>query len=208
MKRSLAHMSVVACLLLFLMISEAAAQGSLQLPVSGTAASGGSFSGTVALSRFETRGNQIVAIGFLSGTVSHKSRTLGTALVGEVLIPVTVRAGGVSTVKAPAPTQPQLRRVVFSTATTAPNTRLVQAEPCPVVDMVLGPFTVNVLGVDVAIQPIDVQLEGQRGTPLGDLVCQVNELIGNVAGLVGVVNGILNLLIGLLGGLGGAIPGA
>jgi hypothetical protein len=207
MRRVMVKTFVLVFLLLFQMITDAAAQGSLKLPITGAAVNGGSFSGTVALSKFETRGDQIVAIGFISGTLSNRTRTLGTALVGEVAIPVTVRARGVSTIKGPQLMQPQLRRVALSTAA-APELRLVQAASCPVVDIVLGPFTVNVLGVDVAIQPIDLQLEGQQGTPLGDLVCQANALIGNVAGLVGVVNSILGLLLGLLGGLGGVIPSA
>jgi hypothetical protein len=166
------------------------------------------------VSRFETRGNQIVAIGFVSGTITLHNRTLGTVLVGEIAIPVTIRAGGISTINGGAAQQPQLRRVVLRAGAGAdmPAMRLVQTTECPVVDIVLGPFNVNVEGVDVTIQPIDVQLVGQPGTALGDLVCQVNELIGNVAGLVGVLNAILNLLLGLLGGigggLGGVIPGA
>jgi hypothetical protein len=208
MKGFTARLAVVTLAFLFHAATDAAAQGSLKLPVSGTVAKAGSFSGTVAVSRFETRGNQIVAIGFVSGTISHRNKTLGTVLVGEMSIPVIVRAGGFSTITGPAPSHPQLRRVAFATAG-APSARLVQAEACAVVDIVLGPFTVNVEGVDVTIQPVDVQVVGQPGTALGDLVCQANELIGNVAGLVGVVNNILNLLILLLGGgLGGVIPGA
>ena len=209
MKGFSVKLAVVVAAFFFHSAADVAAQGSLKLPVTGTVSAGGSFSGTVAVSRFETRGNQIVAIAFVSGTITHRSRTLGTALVGEIAIPVVVRAGGLSTINGRAVQQPQLRRVAFRTGAGAPTTRLVQTAACSVVDIVLGPFTVNVEGVDLTIQPVDVQLVGQPGTPLGDLVCQVNELIGNVAGLVGVVNNILNLLILLNGGgLGGVSPGA
>jgi hypothetical protein len=198
----------LAMLVLFHTATDAIAQGSLKLSVTGTAANAGTFTGTVVVTRFETRGNQIVAIGFISGAVTQRNQTLGTALIGEVAVPVTVRAGGITPVSAPAAQMPQLRRVALSSRDSNPRMTLVQAEACPVVDIVLGPFAVNVLGVDVAIAPVDVQLVGQPGTPLGDLVCQVNALLGNVAGLVGVVNSILGLLTGLLGGLGGVIPGA
>src|SRR5688500_18570869 len=98
-----------------------AAQGSLMLPVAGTSAQGGRFTGTAAVSRFEARGNQIVAIAFVSGTLTHGNRTLGTALVGETVIPVTVRAGGVAAVSGRAAPTPRLRRVVFSTAARGPG---------------------------------------------------------------------------------------
>jgi hypothetical protein len=199
----------LAVLVLVQSVPDAAAQGSLKLPVTGTAAKTGSFSGTVAVTRFETRDNQLVAIGFIGGTVTHRNRTIGTALVGEVAIPVTVRAGGMAPVNGRPATEPQLRRVAFVNPTPPARVKRVQAAACPVVDVVLGPLTVNVEGVDVTIDPIVVQLAGEQGTPLGDLVCQVNALIGNVAGLVGVVNTILTLLTTLLGGgLAGAIPGA
>lgn len=199
----------IAFLLLFsLATSDTAAQttSSLKLAVTGTAPLAGTFDGTLAVNRFETRGNQIVAIAFVSGTLTQRNGTVGTALVGEIAVPLTVRAGGVTAVKSSSTSQPQLRRIAFARNAATPELALVQATACPVVDLVLGPFDVNVLGVDVAIQPVDIQLVGEEGTPLGSLVCQVNALIGNVAGLVGVVNGILNLLISLLGGLGGIVP--
>jgi hypothetical protein len=194
----------LAVLLIVHAASDAAAQGALKLPVSGTAAKNGSFTGTVAVTKFETRGNELVAIAFVSGTVTNRRGTVGTVLVGEVAIPVTVRAGHMRPASGRSGTEPGLRRIAFAPA---PKLEAVQ-DDCPVIDIVLGPFTFNVEGVDVTIDPVVVQLAGERGTPVGDLVCQVNELIGNVAGLVGVVNTILNLLILLLGGgLGGAIPG-
>ena len=201
----------IGILLLFPMATrDAAAQatGSLKLAVTGTAPQDGTFDGTLALTRFETRGNRIVAIAFISGTLSQRNRTVGTALIGEVVVPVTVGAGGIRAANGRAASPPQLRRIVFTRNGATARSELVQAAACPVVDIVLGPFNVNVEGVDVAVQPVDIQLEGQPGTPLGDLVCQVNELVGNVAALVGVVNGILNLLLGILGGLGGVVPGA
>jgi hypothetical protein len=63
---------------------------------------------------------------------------------------------------------------------------------------------VNLLGIDVSLSPVAFDLNGVVGTPLGDLVCEVSGLLGNVAGLVGLVNKSLGLLTGLLGGL---LPG-
>lgn len=196
----------LAALLLFQSIAHASAQGSVTLPVAGTAAAGASFTGTLAVTRFEARGGQIVAKGFLSGTLTRGNRVIGTALAGEVTVPVSVQAGGVSAINVRPTDRLELKRVAFSSANNArAELSPAQLAACPVVDVVLGPFGINVLGVDLTIQPVAIQLVGEPGTPLGDLVCQVNELIGNVAGLVGVLNTILNLLILLLGG-GFAFP--
>lgn len=198
---------VFAALLLFHTAAHAAAQGSLELPVTATSAKGATFKGSIAVTKFEARGTEIVAIGFISGTLTHRNRIVGTALVGEVAVPVTVKAGGFAVINGIAAERPQLRSVAFSPANTGRGgLTMMQAAACPVVDIVLGPFTVNVLGVDLTLQPVEIDLVGEPGTPLGDLVCQVNELIGNVAGLVGVLNTILNLLILLLGG-GLVLPG-
>ena len=80
----------------------------------------------------------------------------------------------------------------------------VQAETCAVLNIALGPLTVDLLGVLVAISPVSLDLAGVVGTPLGDLVCG---LLENVSGLVNTLNGILGLLTGLLGGLTGGLGG-
>ena len=200
MNRVVVRTCALAVLLLFHAVANVEAQGALKLPVTGSAAQGGTFTGTVAVTRFETRNNELVAIGFIAGTVTRGGRTIATALVGEVAIPVTVRAAGVTPANGRPSRQPQLRRVSMTTGTPRPEMKLVQAAPCSVVDVVLGPETFNIQGVVINVDPVAVQVFGEPGTPLGDLVCQLNEAIGNVAGLVGVLNTILNILILLLGG--------
>jgi hypothetical protein len=84
----------------------------------------------------------------------------------------------------------------------------VQApETCPVLNVALGPHTVDLLGAQVALSAITLDLTGVVGTALGDLVCEASELLGNVAGVVNLLNNILALLLGLLGGLTGGIGG-
>lgn len=46
-------------------------------------------------------------------------------------------------------------------------------------------------------QPIGIDLSGESGGVLGQLICLILETVGNVLGLVG----LLNQLLGLLGGL-------
>lgn len=184
-------------------------QPAVTLQTTGTFAQGGEFFGTLTLNRFEERSNQIVAIGLVQGVLRRGSRTVGTALAGEIEWPVVVSAGGVTLANGRAPGAFQLTPVRWS-ANAAPRSRIVpvQAAGCPVVQVALGPVTIDLLGVQVTLSSVALDLTGASGTPLGDLVCAVSDLLGNVAGLVNVLNDILGLLTGLLGGLTGGLGGA
>jgi hypothetical protein len=184
------------------------ASRSLTLPVAGTFQGGGEFKGTISISRFAQDGNRIVAVGIISGALSRGSRTLGTVVAGERAWPVTLRSDGhVVLTSGPASRNGQLVRAVWSPQRAAGRYLLVQAETCPVLNVALGPLNVDLMGFQVALGAVTLDLTGVMGTPLGDLVCQVEALIGNVAGLVGLLNSILGLLTGLLGGLTGGLGG-
>lgn len=187
--------------------AQVAASPSVTLPASGAFVRGGAFRGTATINRFEQRGDGIVAIGFLNGTLSREGRVVGTVLAGEVTWRVTVGTRGVAPIRGRAVESP--RPVRTALAAHAPDGRflLTQAASCPVVQISLGAQNIDVLGVQLALDPIALDLSGAAGTPLGDLVCEVSALIGNVAAVVGVVNNILALLTGLLGGLTGGIGG-
>jgi hypothetical protein len=186
---------------------QANAQAVLTLPVTGTFARGGEFSGTISINRFERSGNEIIALGFVSGVLSRGSGTLGAAVAGEVAWPVRVSSGGVSVAGGRAPAaSARLTRVAWSSAPRpAAGLLAVQAEACPVLNIALGPNTVDLLGVQVALSGVTVDLAGVVGTPLGDLVCAASDLLGNVAGLVNLLNSLLGVLTGLLGGLIGGL---
>src|SRR5687767_2974150 len=67
-----------------------ASSRAVTLPVAGTFEGGGAFTGTATVNRFEQHGNQIVAIGLVTGVLSRAGLTLGSAVVGEVTWPVAV----------------------------------------------------------------------------------------------------------------------
>jgi len=180
----------------------------LTLPTAGTFATGGSFTGTISINRFEQRGNNIVAIGLVAGVLSQGGHTLGTAVRGEVTWPVRVQVRGQLPISGPGRGLPRVVPIAWSPG--APSSfRLlqVQADSCPVLDIALGPINVNLLGFEVALSAVTLNLDGVMGTPLGDLVCAVSDLLGNVAGIVNLLNSILSLVTGLLGGLTGGLGG-
>ena len=157
----------------------------VQLPVSGTAKGGGDFAGTVSISRFEARGQSIVAIGLVSGVLTRGNKAVASAVVGEIEWNVTLSTNN------PAA---KLRDDVS-----------VQ-QSCSVAHSALGGQDINVRGASVMLSPITFDLAGEKGTPLGDLICAAEDLLGNVAAVVELLNRILGLLTGLLGGGGGAVP--
>jgi len=199
-------------LVLFGLVMPAAAQQTRQravtLRATGTFANSGSFAGTVTINRFEQRGNQIVAVGVLQGTLSRATRVLGTVLAGEVALPVKVSAGGVQLAMDRSRVSPRLTSARWS-ADSAPlfGVMRVQGQGCTPVQINIGATNIDVLGTQVALDPIGLTLTGAAGTPLGDLVCAAADLVGNVAGVVNLLNSLLGVLTGLLGGLTGGLTG-
>jgi hypothetical protein len=66
------------------------AQSAVTLQATGSFPNNGSFVGTMTINRFEERGNQIVAIGVVQGTLTRANRVIGTAVAGEVAWPMSV----------------------------------------------------------------------------------------------------------------------
>lgn len=187
---------------------QATPPAAVRLPVTGSFHGGGSFAGTVTINRFEqTSDNQIAAVGFVSGVLSRGSKALGTGIAGEVRWRVAVRSGGQLLNIHGTPRADGITRIAWSPQVQSGRYTLVQATSCTVLDIALGPANVNLLGVQVALDAVTLNLSAAQGTPLGDLVCAVSGLLGNVAGLVNTLNGVLGLLTGLLGGLTGGLGG-
>jgi len=184
------------------------APAAVTLPANGSFERGGQFTGTVTINRFEQRGNNIVAIGVVTGVLTRGGRTLGSAVAAQVTWPVAVKAGGQLLASSSVRQSGMPMPISFSPRNESSiRPLLVQAEACQVVDVALGPINLDVLGLQIALSPVTLNLSGVVGTPLGDLVCAVSDLLGNVAGLVNLLNSILGLLTGLLGGLTGGLGG-
>jgi hypothetical protein len=145
----------------------------LQLPVTSK---DGTFAGTLSIQRFEVRDNRAVAIGVVMGSIARTGSGLG-----EVVVPVNVGPAS-----APAPT------------TAAP---MAPQATCEVLRLDIGPVSLNVQGITVLTQPINIDLSGDSSAALGNLVCTALTTVNNVAGLVGLLNQILGLVTGLVGGL-------
>jgi hypothetical protein len=163
----------------FAPVTPVEAAATIVVPLTGTTNGGGRFTGSFSISGFEDRGGTIYAIGMVSGTVTGSPHVARSGISGPLALAVTPTSG------------PPLATRSAITA---------QATPCDVLHLQFGGTTLNLLGLDVALSPVTLDITGQAG-PLGELVCQAVATLGNVAALVGLLNQILSLLTGLLGGV-------
>ena len=161
-------------------------------PISGKAKNGKTFKGTYAIYRFVVKNGKVYSAGTLSGRLNgrHVKR-------GNVLMPASL------TDKDP----------------NAPATA-AQGQTCNVLHLVLGPITLNLLGLRVTLgggpqanQVIVLDITAQQGGGLlGDLLCGLTNALSGT-GLLGQLQtqlqqlvGTLNSILGLLGGLQATQP--
>jgi hypothetical protein len=181
----------------------AKAAGVLTLPIAGLVTGGGAFNGTVTINRFATQNGQLVAIGFVRGTITNAAGIVLGSGMRPVALPVSLGTGPSLTSSAISVETARMMPALFTGATGGRWTR-VQATTCGVLHIALGPIAMNLLGFNVNLSAVTLDLAGDSAGPLGALVCQAIALLGSVAKVVGLLNSILGLLTGLVGGLTGA----
>jgi hypothetical protein len=174
----------------------------------GTTPSTGTFTGTLSLQRFASRGDQVLAVGMITGTVVDASAApVGTFVIGPVEIPVQVRPGGAAPTGAAGP------RAEDEPPATSGGVAAFQPQPqqdCGVLNLALASTTFNALGLVLSISPITFDLTGETGGTqlLGTLVCTILGSLTNVVNLVGLLDELLGVLAILSGlGLVGGLPG-
>jgi hypothetical protein len=152
-------------------------------PVTGVAPDGTQLNGTFKLRRFVERRGVLYAVGRLNGV-------LGTSLVNQsVQLPVTGASNG-----APEPEG------------------FLQPDPtpgaCDILTLNLGPLDLDLLGLRVALDPVNLLIEAipGAGNLLGNLLCGVAGLLdgGLGSGLGGLLSDLLAAIANLLNGLLGA----
>ena len=161
----------------------------LVLPLSGVGSDGVTFKGTVAVQRFVHRGDNVFAIGAVSGSLSGPAGPIGTAVYLPVAFPVTVGNGQSARMEdgyiepASASAHDYGARVILAQTT------------CGVLHLDLGAVDLNLLGVAVTTTPVTIDINGDTAGPLGNLVCTVLSTVDNVVRLVNLLNSVLGLRV-------------
>jgi len=148
----------------------------LQVPVVGTTSSGGTFQGTAVITGFAVNGSSVVAVGTISGVVNG-SQSFVSTFTAPVALPSTTASAAAPTAQA--------------------------AQACQILNLVLGPLNLNVLGLVISIpNPIVLNITAVPGAGnlLGNLLCDVANLLNGGGALQQIAN-LLNQILGILNGL-------
>jgi hypothetical protein len=165
-----------------------AAQEPAATPLTKTVKLTGSkgFKGTYTIDRFANRGGKLVAIGTLKGTMRKNGKTKHVSRK-NVRMPASVAGAGASGAKA-------------SQVPPIPGA-------CQVLNLVLGPINLNLLGLSVRTNQINVRIDAipGAGNLLGNLLCAITGIL-NPTGALGQLTGAINDLAAALNALLALVP--
>ena len=149
------------------------------IPVSGKAHNGKSFTGHFDVSQFVNRGGKAYALGTLTGKIGNR-----TVKRSNVAIPVSM--GSASSTSG-------ILGSSSAHAVTPPAT-------CPILNLVLGPLHLNLLGLQVDLNQVVLNITAVPGAGalLGNLLCSVANLLNQPALPTAQLTGLLNILQQLL----------
>jgi hypothetical protein len=153
----------------------------VSVPITGTvdpADGGGSVAGTFTIARFVNDGGQLAAVGTVTGTVTDLfGNVVGTDTVRNVTMPVD--SADVSAAQA--------------------------VGSCEILDLVLGPLDLDLLGLVVHLDQVHLNITAEQGPGnlLGNLLCAVAGLLDNTGGggPLNAIVALLNQILGILNGL-------
>lgn len=137
---------------------------------------GRNFKGTLDIVSFKEQAGEIVAIGTITGKVTGNGNGNKPVSADNVVIPVTL-----------------------GTPVAAQQAGRVQAQAtCDILDLVLGPIDLTLLGLHLQVNQIHIQLTGDStGGLLGSLLCPLLDPLGPLSAIVDALNRILGVLQGL-----------
>jgi len=153
------------------------------VPVTGaftdTAGGIGKFAGSLNVQRFASQGNTLYAVGVLTGTFTDSTGISLGSVLNTVAIPVSPK-----------------------TSLTAAGALAAQQASCEVLNLVLGPLDLNLLGLVVHLDQVVLNITAVPGAGnlLGNLLCAITNLL-NSGGALTQVSNLLNQVLGILGGL-------
>ena len=155
-------------------------QGRITSKVIGRTSEGDRVKGSFTPTRFVERDGVLWAKGFLQGKIVNDNGRV-TKFSGIRAMPVK-KINGQSVADA--------------------RTSARSANACDILNLVLGPLDLNVLGLEIKLQRVvlDITAVPGAGNLLGNLLCAVAGLLdgGPLAGLLGQLRGLLNQILGAL----------
>ncbi|HET7351993.1 MAG TPA: hypothetical protein VFJ28_13730 [Marmoricola sp.] len=153
--------------------------GMMKAPVTGTTEDGRKLKGSFTPTSFDVVGETLMVTGDLEGKIIGHGKPM--AFDEEITTAVedaTVAGKGVG----------------------GPGSPGAAAAACDILNLVLGPLDLDLLGLQVHLDQIvlDIVAQSGAGNLLGNLLCAVAGLLDGAGGLGGVLGGLLTQLQGLL----------
>jgi hypothetical protein len=175
--------------------------------VNGTLQDGtGKVTGLINVTKFKKQDGQLMAVGKFIGTITDADNNV-TSVSKKITMPVkTEHVAGAekqTTAEKKAGVANQLSPETENQL--APDAAQAAAPlSCQILDLVLGPLDLNLLGLKVHLDTVHLNItaQGGPGNLLGNLLCAVAGLLDGSTGLNGILNGITTLLNQLLAVLG------
>jgi hypothetical protein len=143
------------------------------------------FKGKLAIDRFATRNGKMVAIGTLKGTMRKNGKTKRVK-ARTVTVPASLVGAGSGAKAAQVPPIPGA---------------------CQILNLVLGPINLNLLGLVVRTNQINLRIDAVPGAGnlLGNLLCAITGIL-NPTGALGQLTGAINQLTAALNALLALVP--
>jgi hypothetical protein len=153
--------------------------------VTGTAAHGRTFAGHYNINRFiTTDSGKTKAVGTLKGTLTKRNGNTDSVTEKNVRMVVRPAASSVSALPA------------------APGTAATSVVGCQILDLVLGPLDLDLLGLVVHLDKVHLNITAVPGAGnlLGNLLCAVAGLLDSsqLLSLGTVLTNLLNAILGIL----------
>jgi hypothetical protein len=169
--------------------------GSLAVPVSGTVRPEANpevaspLTGTFTIQRFAKQDDAVVAIGTLTASFTDPLTNTARTVVTQAALPFDRQASGSQAAAAAAEASDLPAR----------GPAVAQQAACDILNLVLGPLDLNLLGLRVQLNQVvlDITAVPGSGNLLGNLLCAVAGLLdgpGPLARLVALLNELLAVL--------------
>lgn len=175
MRARMALLAIAVCVAVVAAPATAGAQepaGLTQVvPVTGKSANGKQFAGTYAINRFRTASGELVAVGTLRGRLGQR-RVVKRGVTMPAAVSKVAAAAGLPPI---------------------PNA-------CEILDLVLGPIRLDLLGLVVRTNRINVRIDAVPGPGnlLGNLLCAITGLLDPPATPANQLAAVLNAILALV----------